>query len=111
MQEVCPFGQLLLICRQLAAEVTSVFSPSCEQHGGAKAQTPQFSIQKRGRVSDARPRPGLQGKGGGIISFNDGGLGGMEKQWQIWRERISSRKAKGAQEKTGMAEIKRKDEI
>lgn len=71
MQEVCPFGQLLLICLQLAAEVTSVLGPSCEQRRGAKAQMPQFSIQERGRVSDARPRPGLQGKGGGL-----GGAGG-----------------------------------
>lgn len=81
MQEVCPSGQLLLICRQLAAEVTSVLGPSCERCGGAKAQTPQFSIQERGRASDARPRPGLQGKGeGGDRPLDDGGLGGMEKE-------------------------------
>lgn len=80
MQEVCPFGQLLLICRQLAAEVTSVFSPSCEQQGGAKAQMPQFSIQERGRVSDARPRPGLQGKGEGGSSLS------TMVGWEEWKK-------------------------
>lgn len=52
-------------------------------------------IQERGRVSDARPWPGLQGKGGlgwgEIVSFNDGGLGRMEREGQIGRERTSNR--------------------
>lgn len=55
------------------------------------------------------------GGSGGIVSFNDGGLGGMEREWQIGRERTSNRSrgkdGRWAWEKTGMAEMERKHEI
>lgn len=87
MQEVCPQGQLLLICLQLAAEVTFVLGPSCEQHRGAKAPVPQFLIQQQGRVSDARPRPSFQEKGGGSPPSTM--VGWEEWEWQT--ERASNR--------------------
>lgn len=86
--------------------------------GAEVPKTKRLSSRSRSEEGLLMPDHGLACKGrerGGIVSFDDGGLGGMEKEWKIRRERISNRSrgkdGKRVQEKTGMAEMKMKYEI
>lgn len=80
-------------------------------------KTKCLSSRSRSKEGFLMPDHGLacRGRERGIVSFNDGGLGGMEREWQIGRERTSNRSrgkdGRRAREKTGMAEMERKHEI